>query len=285
MVKQSNLTLENYLRSFVDSSLDNWDELLPVAQLAINNSYQSTIKSTPFWLNYGRHPWLPGVTYTQAGMGKDGQSSPEIAEQRQRKRISERLGWDKERRAAVHRARECLKQARARMKEQFDKHRLPKEFAPGDRVLVSTENLKFKGHNAKKLLPRFVGPFTVIEKVGSVSYKLALPDTMRVHPVFNVEMLRPYKGSDFTPPPAVVCEDGTVLWEVERIIDVRGSGASRRYLVRWQGFGPEHDTWEPRRVLLVDCPLAVQEFEEKQQRQPARLAPVRHRVRWWDETN
>jgi len=109
--------------------------------------------------------------------------------------------------------------------------------------------------------PRFVGPFTIEEKVGNVSYKLALPECMKVYPVFHVELLRGYTGPDFVPPPALECEDGTVRWNISSIIKARGQGSRRQYLVRWEGFDPAWDTWEPREHMLEDAPEAVNEFE------------------------
>ena len=44
-----------------------------------------------------------------------------------------------------------------------------------------------------KLKPRFVGPFPVEAQVGANAFKLTLPNTMRVHPVFNVSLLQPYQ--------------------------------------------------------------------------------------------
>lgn len=85
---------------------------------------------------------------------------------------------------------------------------------------------------------------------------------MRVHPVFHAELLREYKGDHFTPPPEYECEDGTQLWSIDRIAKVRGSGDRRQYLVQWTGFGREFDTWEPRKQLMLDCPKAIEEFEE-----------------------
>jgi hypothetical protein len=130
-------------------------------------------------------------------------------------------------------------------------------------VLLNTRNLKFKGTNCPKLQPRFIGPFTVEERVGSVSYKLTLPDTMRVHPVFHVELLREYRGDAFTPSPQYECEDGTTYWEVESLLSRRGSDARRSYLVRWAGFGPEWDTWEPVRLLMEDVPQLVADYDKQ----------------------
>ena len=155
------------------------------------------------------------------------------------------------------------------MTTQFDKKRKAKEFAVGDRVLLNTRNLKFRDRpNCSKLMPRFVGPFTVTERVGNVSYRLTLPDTMKVHPVFHVELLREFKGNEFTPPPVLECEDGTVLWEIDRIAAERGKGLRKQYLVQWKGFGREFDSWEPAKVLMLDCPQAITEFEEWIRRHP-----------------
>jgi hypothetical protein len=99
--------------------------------------------------------------------------------------------------------------------------------------------------------------------VGNVSYKLALPDEMKIHPVFHVELLRQYKGPDFVPPPAYECDDGSLRWAVETILDERGQGSQRKLLVRWEGYGPDRDTWEPREVMLEDAPGAVRDFDQK----------------------
>ena len=221
-----------------------------MAQLAINNSWQETVQETPFFLEHGRHPWIPGMTFKMAGITS------------QEGRMKAREGMPKAWRDALSRARKCILEATERSKRTFDKHRKEVCFEVGDRVLLSTKNLYFKGLDCRKLLPRFIGPFTVEEKVGRVSYKLALPDTMSVHPVFHVELLRQFKGIGVFPSPAVECEDGTVYWEIDSIVAVRGEGDKRRYRVRWNGFGPEWDTWEPRKRLMEDAPEAVARFHE-----------------------
>jgi len=255
-----NLTLENYLRSYVNSSLDNWDELLPTAQLAINSSYQESVDNTPFYLNYGRHAWMPGVSFKSVGLN---------GEEHQQERVLLRAAWkDADRKQALEAARKSLQAAQERTKARFDKGRKPKEFHVGERVLLNVRNLKFKGQNCPKLMPRFIGPFTIEEKVGSVSYRLSLPETMRVHPVFHAELLKEYKGNQFTPPASYECEDGTVLYEVDKIVAVRGTGERRQYLVQWVGYGREYDSWEPRRWLVVDCPQAVEDFEAIQAATP-----------------
>lgn len=245
--------------------MTDWDELLPVCQLAINNSYHSTVENTPFYLEHGCHPYIPGMTtFKRAGVP----SALVSAVRRQ---------WPVKLKDALLRARKAMKVATERNKRHFDSRRKPKEFSVGDRVLLSTKNLNLKGVVCDKLGPRFIGPYTIEEKVGNVSYRLALPDCMLVHPVFHVELLREYKGPDFVPPPAVECEDGTVRWTVETILAKRGQGSRCKMLVRWEGYGPAWDTWEPREMLLEDAPEVVADFDRRQTKTEPRVAKGRDR--------
>jgi len=265
--ERMNLVVENYLRAFVDSGMTDWDELLPVCQLSINNSYHSTVENTPFYLEHGRHPYIPGLTtLKRAGVPR----AHVCAVKRQ---------WPAKLKEAVLHAQKAMKVATERSKRHFDVRRKVVEFEVGDRVLLSTKNLTLKGVPCVKLGPRFVGPYTVEEKVGNVSYRLALPGEMRVHPVFHVELLRGYKGPDFVPPPAIECEDGSVRWNIETILDQRGLGSRRQMLVRWEGYGPDRDTWEPREMLLEDAPEAVREFDQRNCHAEPRAARSRSRRR------
>ncbi|KAD7477216.1 hypothetical protein E3N88_00352 [Mikania micrantha] len=90
---------------------------------------------------------------------------------------------------------ERLKEAQSRQKSYADKHRRTLEFNVGDKVFLKVSPCKgirrfcLKG----KLSPRFIGPFKVLERVGEVSYRLALPPQLsHVHNVFHVLLLRGY---------------------------------------------------------------------------------------------
>ncbi len=124
-------------------------------------------------------------------------------------------------------------------------------FEVGQEVLLSTRNLSFKGPSCRKLLPRWIGPFKVAAAVGPVAYRLHLLPTMKIHPVFHVSLLRTYvPGVGNLRPPPVLTLEGEEEFEVKLIVDHRILKSNRKeYLVRWEGYGPEHDTWEPESHL------------------------------------
>nr|GFA96573.1 putative reverse transcriptase domain-containing protein [Tanacetum cinerariifolium] len=74
-------------------------------------------------------------------------------------------------------AKEKLKEACTRQKSYADKHRRSLEFSPGDHVFLKVSPARGVRHFGikRKLSPRFIGPFEILDRVGEVSYRLALP--------------------------------------------------------------------------------------------------------------
>nr|GFD43330.1 putative reverse transcriptase domain-containing protein [Tanacetum cinerariifolium] len=98
--------------------------------------------------------------------------------------------------AKVAVAKEKLREACTRQKSYADKHRRSLEFQPGDHVFLKVSPARgvrrfgIKG----KLSPRFIGPFEILDRVGEVSYRLALPPQLsHVQNIFHVSLLRGYK--------------------------------------------------------------------------------------------
>jgi hypothetical protein len=61
--------------------------------------------------------------------------------------------------------------------------------------MLSTKNLRMRAEDlgsAVKLMPKYVGPFKVTDRIGTQAYRLDLPDTYTVHNVFHTSLLRPY---------------------------------------------------------------------------------------------
>ena len=140
-------------------------------------------------------------------------------------------------------------------------------FSVGDKVLLSTKNFTLVTPGPVKLWPKFIGPFKVLRVVGKVAYKLELPRKFMIHPVFHVNLLKKFvEGRGELPPP--ILEDVGALYTIDKLLDVRtrkiGKGSRREYLVKWEDYGPEHNTWEPATVIEKSAPIVVKQFEKSQ---------------------
>ena len=94
-------------------------------------------------------------------------------------------------------AKLCLKQAQDRQASQSNVHHRSVSFPVGDMVLLYSKNLKLKKQekSARKLMPKWIGPFTVSKLVGTVAVKLDLPHPWTIHPVFHVSLIKPYHAN------------------------------------------------------------------------------------------
>lgn len=167
-------TLEDMLRACVLDFQGSWKSHLPLAEFAYNNSYQASIGMTPFEALYGR-PCRSPICWTEVGDSLL-TGTTVVAE------ITENIKIIKER----------LRASQSRQKSYADHGRRPLQFEVGKYVLLRVSPRKgitrfgLKG----KLAPRFIGPFQIVEKVGEVAYRLALPASMgHVHNLFHVSML------------------------------------------------------------------------------------------------
>ena len=114
-----------------------------------------------------------------------------------------------------------------------------------------------------KLLSRFIGAFEILERVGTVAYRLALlPSMSGVHEVFHVSMLRSY-----TPDPALVVDWGEIEVDMDGtfeegpvcIMDSRDQVLQRKTVrlvrVLWQHRGVEESTWEREDTMWATYPF------------------------------
>ena len=143
--------------------------------------------------------------------------------------------------------------------------RLPLEFEVGDHVFLKMMPKRGVVRFGKrgKLSPRFIGPFEILERIGIVAYRLALPPSMSgVNEVFHVSMLRKY-----TPDSAHVVDwgqievdtDGTFEEGPVCILDSRDQVLRRKTVrlvrVLWWHYGVEKSTWERKDTMRVTYPF------------------------------
>jgi hypothetical protein len=115
-------------------------------------------------------------------------------------------------------------------------------------VFLNRKNISLK-FGIKKFAQKFFGPFQVLEQINPVTFKLALPASLPIHPVFHVSLLEPapldaYPDQNSIPAPPIQVAD-TLEFEVESILAVRGTGKKKKYLVKWLGYDESENSWEP----------------------------------------
>ena len=226
-----NQEVEQYLRLFINYHQTDWDKWLPSAEFAYNNQLQSSTNASPFFINYGKHPY----TGTNPRKEIKSQSAQEHAD-------SMKKVWEE--------TEASLKIAAEQMKHFHDrKHSASHDFKEGQKVWLEGHNIP-TDRPSKKLEDRRYGPFEILKKIGPSSFKLKLPRTWKtIHPVFNEIFLTPHHAPGRTqvdrPLPTII-EQGEEHYEVQEIMDSRLRRGKLQYLVQWEGFPERHEwTWEP----------------------------------------
>ncbi len=254
--ERMNRLLEEVLRHYVAPAHDNWDELLPLAEFAINRAVNASIQKSPFQVVYGYQPMTPLDRYYKTLMGDTDAEAEGTDSPKAKRKQSAPAAKDAVRnyQTEFSRIRKLLQQAQDRQKVQYDKNRRKApEYQVGDKVYVDTKILRVITVGTRKFLQRWQGPYA-IEKVikgvntGEVTaVRVKLPDHWRVHPTFHVSAVKPYPvhTRESEPPPPVMV-DGYEEFFVEKILSHRFQGRNKdklQYLVKWQGYPEEDNLW------------------------------------------
>ena len=97
-----------------------------------------------------------------------------------------------------------------------------------------------------KLRPKYAGPFEVLERIGTVAYRLRLPEGARIHDVFHVGVLKPFRGTLPTSVPALPpIHHGRPLQQPERVLRSELRRGVWHVLVEWSDMPASEATWEP----------------------------------------
>jgi hypothetical protein len=237
----TNQGLEQYLRFYVDAKQGNWAQLLPIAEFAHNAWRNESTGQSPFDLLMGYHPRAEWTAVTspipQVMLRLD-----QIREARDKARtamIKAQQGWER---------RKCTAPT----------------FQTGDQVWLDGRNIKMF-HPTAKLAPKRHGPFPIIRVLSPITYELRLPVQWKLHPVFHVDLLTPYRETEFhganydKPPPDLI--NGEEEYEVECIVASRhfGRGHKLQYLIKWKGYPDAENQWVAKEDVFAED--AIREFQ------------------------
>jgi len=219
--ERMNAWLEQYLRPWTASQPASWSKILPIAEFAHNSWRHDVTRKSPHELLFGIKPQV---------ILKHLESPTPAAETRLQ---------------LLEESRQTAQKLLTHVQNRKDERKAT-EMSVGDLVWLEGWNLSITGN--KKLLPKWYGPFPITKKIGTVAYQLQLPISMKIHDVFHVDLLLPYKeteayGTPFTRPPPII--DNEEEYEIEAILDSRRKGRGRQlqYLVHWKGYPHADDSW------------------------------------------
>ena len=244
--ERTNQTLEDMLRACVLEFKGAWSKYLPLIEFSYNNSYQATIGMAPYEALYGRRCKSPVHWYET---GESLVTAPDFVENTTE---------------AVKKIQARIEIAQSRQKSYADKRRRPLEFEVGDFVFLKVAPFKgvIRFGKRGKLNPRYVGPYEILERVGKVAYRLALPPNLAsVHNVFHVSMLKKYVPDTshiLEQEPIELHEDLTYEEKPVQILDRKTKTLRNKEIplvkVLWRNQKMEEATWEREDEMRIAHP-------------------------------
>jgi hypothetical protein len=188
-----NQCLETFLRCYVHACPQQWSSWLDLAEFWYNTSLHSALGRSPFEVLYGFAPQQFGLHAAD--------DPP----------VSDLAAWLHERELMTDIIWQHLNWAKQRMKKQADSNRSERAFQLNEWVFLKLQpyvqsSVADRAH--QKLAFKFFGPFRIVERVGSVAYRLELLTSSSIHPVFHVSQLKKSVGAHHsvfdTLPPSMV---------------------------------------------------------------------------------
>ena len=234
--ERANRTMTQMIRQCVSPDQKDWVVKLPAVEFAINSARSSTTGFSPFQLNYGRNPssliWkvedeFPGVQ--------------KFAEQMK---------------LAIMRAHDSIIASRIENTVQANKKRTLANYKEGDLVYLSTKNISLPKGLARKLAPKYLGPFAITRTLKEgATYQLDLSEELikrGINPAFHASLLKPHVPNDDRRFPGRLPSQIPGFgkradeWIVEAISDHQGKGINSDFQITWKA---GDKTWAPYREV------------------------------------
>ena len=206
--------------------------MLGLVELAYNTHKHASTGVSPFYTNFGRHAVMPADLLRSTPTEK--QSVAQLVQ-----RIHDTLQQVKQR----------LGTSQERQRRSANRKRRPVEYHVGDKVLVQSQLFRPKMPEIQKLLPAYMGPFTITAVPGPVTVKLDLPEGIRSLRVVHVSRLKPFHetfrfGDRGAQPAPLENVDGNEdVWEVDALLARKRLWNAWYYLVHWKGYDHCEDAW------------------------------------------
>jgi hypothetical protein len=179
-----NRMIVHILRMYNSKHPRTWDESLPYVQHSYNRALHSSTSHSPFQVGLGFQPLGPiDVALPLAVTSTDSSPAPTEAD-----KATRFIEWIQHIRQQVQ---DILQKSNDKYKQRHDQHRVPHKFQVGDKVWLHLQKERLTGPH-RKLRPLHYGSYTITKAMGDNSFELNIPPFLGLHPVFNVDLLRPY---------------------------------------------------------------------------------------------
>jgi hypothetical protein len=239
-----NQCLETYLRCFVQACPTKWKRWISLAEYWYNTSYHSSLRLTPFEVLYGQSPNQLGLDIREIC------TVPALQD------------WLNERKLMIQLVQQQLHRAQQRQKRQADKNRSERSFSVGDRVYLKLQpyvqsSLARRANH--KLAFKYFGPYEISAKVGAVAYKLDLPPSSSIHPVFHVSLLKRAIGNSVQVSSALPLHSDSLQWPefvLQRRVQHKPTGDVSQLLIKWSSWSADLATWEDEDAIKKQFPDA-----------------------------
>lgn len=199
LVERFNQTLKNMLRKFVSDTGRDWDKWLPFVLFAYREVPQASTGFSPFELLYG---WRVQGPLDLLRKNWETASSGDVA--KSEKGIVQYVLEMRDRLESYRdQAQENLRLAQKAQKTWYDQHARSRELTPGQKVLLLLPT------STNKLLMKWQGPYTVVRKMGPVTYEIHHPDKGKSVQTYHINLLKEWKEPPSKP------ETSLLIREVE----------------------------------------------------------------------